>query len=427
MLLSFAVFLLLLLLGMPVVFAIGIGGLVFFLTQPGLQLTMPVQLALAETQNFSLLAIPTFILASNLMNELGVTRRLLRFAHVVTGFMRGGLAQVSVLMGFLMGGVSGSAIADATMQARLLGPEMVRRGYSRGFIAALQGFSGLLAVAVPPSIGLILYGSIGQVSIGQLFAGGIGVGVLLAAVYMLTVALLARSRGYLPETAPPTAKEVGAALREGFFAVLFPFLLLAALRFGVFVPSEVGAAAVVYALLVGFIYRELSLERVNRALAHSVRDVGMVALLIAMAAVLGYGMKWEMFPQQVSAFLLEAVQNPQVALLLILSALLVLGTVLDSTVMIILLTPILVPAAKALGIDLVYFGVLMVMTCAVGLLTPPVGLSMYSVCSVMGCGIGEYVREGWPLLAATLLVLLLVYLFPGVVLFLPRLLFGGGV
>ena len=145
MILSFLVFLLLLLLGMPVVFAIGIGGLVFFLTQPGLQLTMPVQLALAETQNFSLLAIPTFILASNLMNELGVTRRLLQFAYVLTGFMRGGLAQVSVLMGFLMGGVSGSAIADATMQARLLGPEMVRKGYSRGFIAALQGFTGLLA------------------------------------------------------------------------------------------------------------------------------------------------------------------------------------------------------------------------------------------------------------------------------------------
>ncbi|AEV15163.1 MAG: TRAP transporter large permease subunit [Thermus sp.] len=424
MLLSFAVFLLLLLLGMPVVFAIGIGGLVFFLTQPGLQLTMPVQLALAETQNFSLLAIPTFILASNLMNELGVTRRLLQFAYVLTGFLRGGLAQVSVLMGFLMGGVSGSAIADATMQARLLGPEMVRKGYPRGFIAALQGFSGLLAVAIPPSIGLILYGSIGQVSIGQLFAGGIGVGVLMALSYMLTVAFLARRQGYAPEaSAPPKAREVWQALRQSFWAVLFPFLLLASLRFGVFVPSEVGAAAVVYALFVGLVYRELSLERLGRALSHSVRDVGMVALLISMAAVLGYGMKWEMVPQQVSGFLLEAIQNPQVALLLILITLLLLGTVLDSTVMIILLTPILVPAAKALGIDLVYFGVLMVLTCAVGLLTPPVGLSMYSVCSVMGCGIGEYVREGWPLFLATLWVLLLAYLFPGVVLFLPRLLF----
>ncbi|GLV47134.1 C4-dicarboxylate ABC transporter [Thermus sp. LT1-2-5] len=424
MLLSFLVFLGLVLLGMPVVFAIGIGGLVFFLTQPELQLIMPVQLALAETQNFSLLAIPTFILASNLMNELGVTRRLLQFAHTLTGFLRGGLAQVSVLLGFLMGGVSGSAIADATMQTRLLGPEMARKGYPRGFIAALQGFSGLLAVAIPPSIGLILYGSIGQVSIGQLFAGGIGVGILMALAYMLTVALLARRRGYLPENpSPPTARELFQALRESFFAVLFPFLLLATLRFGVFVPSEVGAAAVVYALLVGFIYRELSWQRVRRALEHSVRDVGMVALLISMAAVLGYGMKWEMFPQKVSGFLLEAVQNPQVALLLILLALLLLGTILDSTVMIILLTPILVPAAKALGIDLVYFGVLMVLTCAVGLLTPPVGLSMYSVCSVMGCGLGEYVREGWPFLVATLLVLLLAFFFPGVVLFLPRLLF----
>ncbi|AFV77386.1 TRAP transporter large permease [Thermus oshimai] len=424
MVLSFLVFLALLLLGMPVVFAIGIGGLLFFLSQPGLQLTMPVQLALSETQNFSLLAIPTFILASNLMNELGITRRLLAFAHTLTGFLQGGLAQVSVLLGFLMGGVSGSAIADATMQARLLGPEMVRKGYPAGFVAALQGFSGLLAVAIPPSIGLILYGSIGQVSIGQLFAGGIGVGVLLAAAYMATVALLSRRRGYAPERPrPPGALELWRAFRESFLAVLFPFLLLLSLRFGVFVPSEVGAAAVVYALLVGLVYRELSWERLVRALAHSVRDVGMVALLIAMAAVLGYGMKWEMVPQKVSAFFLEAIQNPQVGLALILLALLLLGTILDSTVMIILLTPILVPAARALGLDLVHFGVLMVLTCAVGLLTPPVGLSMYSVCSVMGCGIGAYVREGWPFLLATLLVLVLAFLFPGIVLFLPRLLF----
>jgi len=426
MILSFLAFLVLLALGMPVVFAIGIGGFLFFLSQPGLQLTMPAQLALSETQNFSLLAIPTFILASNLMNELGVTRRLLVFAHTLTGFLQGGLAQVSVLLSLLMGGVSGSAIADATMQARLLGPEMVRKGYPPGFVAALQGFSALLAVAIPPSIGLILYGSIGQVSIGQLFAGGIGVGVLLAAAYMVTVAILARRRGYAAERPrPPGAGELWQAFRTSFFAVVFPFLLLISLRFGVFVPSEVGAAAVVYALLVGLLYRELTWERVQRALAHSVRDVGTVALLISMAAVLGYGMKWEMIPQKVSVFFLETIQDPQIGLALILVALLLLGTLLDSTALIILLTPILVPAAKALGLDLVYFGVLMVLTCAVGLLTPPVGLSMYSVCSIMGCGLGAYVREGWPFFLATLLVLFLAWLFPGVVLFLPRLLFRG--
>jgi tripartite ATP-independent transporter DctM subunit len=424
MILSFLAFLVLLALGMPVVFAIGIGGFLFFLSQPGLQLTMPAQLALSETQNFSLLAIPTFILASNLMNELGVTRRLLAFAHTLTGFLQGGLAQVSVLLSLLMGGVSGSAIADATMQARLLGPEMVRKGYPAGFVAALQGFSALLAVAIPPSIGLILYGSIGQVSIGQLFAGGIGVGVLLAAAYMVTVAILARRRGYAAERPrPPGAGELWQAFRTSFLAIMFPFLLLISLRFGVFVPSEVGAAAVVYALLVGLLYRELTWERVQRALAHSVRDVGTVALLISMAAVLGYGMKWEMIPQKVSAFFLEVIQDPQIGLALILVALFLLGTLLDSTALIILLTPILVPAAKALGLDLVYFGVLMVLTCAVGLLTPPVGLSMYSVCSILGCGLGAYVREGWPFLLATLLILFLAWLFPGIVLFLPRLLF----
>jgi len=424
MTLSFLAFLVLLALGMPVVFAIGIGGFLFFLSQPGLQLTMPAQLALSETQNFSLLAIPTFILASNLMNELGVTRRLLAFAHTLTGFLQGGLAQVSVLLSLLMGGVSGSAIADATMQARLLGPEMVRKGYPAGFVAALQGFSALLAVAIPPSIGLILYGSIGQVSIGQLFAGGIGVGVLLAAAYMVTVAILARRRGYAAERPrPPGAGELWQAFRTSFLAIMFPFLLLISLRFGVFVPSEVGAAAVVYALLVGLLYRELTWERVQRALAHSVRDVGTVALLISMAAVLGYGMKWEMIPQKVSAFFLEVIQDPQIGLALILVALFLLGTLLDSTALIILLTPILVPAAKALGLDLVYFGVLMVLTCAVGLLTPPVGLSMYSVCSILGCGLGAYVREGWPFLLATLLILFLAWLFPGIVLFLPRLLF----
>jgi tripartite ATP-independent transporter DctM subunit len=424
MILSFLAFLVLLALGMPVVFAIGIGGFLFFLSQPGPQLTMPAQLALSETQDFSLLAIPTFILASNLMNELGVTRRLLAFAHTLTGFLQGGLAQVSVLLGLLMGGVSGSAIADATMQARLLGPEMVRKGYPAGFVAALQGFSALLAVAIPPSIGLILYGSIGQVSIGQLFAGGIGVGVLLAAAYMVTVAILARRRGYAAERPrPPGAGELWQAFRTSFLAIMFPFLLLVSLRFGVFVPSEVGAAAVVYALLVGLLYRELTWERVQRALAHSVRDVGTVALLISMAAVLGYGMKWEMVPQKVSAFFLEVIQDPQIGLALILVALFLLGTLLDSTAMIILLTPILVPAAKALGLDLVYFGVLMVLTCAVGLLTPPVGLSMYSVCSILGCGLGAYVREGWPFLLATLLILFLAWLFPGIVLFLPRLLF----
>lgn len=424
MILILAAFLFLLLLGMPVVFAIGISGFLFFLLQPGLQPIMPVQLMLSETQNFALLAIPTFILAGNLMNELGVTQRLLAFARALTGHARGGLAQVGVLLSLFMGGASGSAIADATMQAKIMGPEMVRKGYKAGFVAALQGFTGLIVVAIPPSIGLILYGSIGQVSIGQLFVGGIAVGLLLALAYMGVVMVLARVRGYLPEFPRRLPlSEVGSALWGSLWAVLLPILLVMALRFGVFIPSEVGAAAGVYAILVGVIYRELTWERLVRAFRNAVADIGVVAFLISASALISFGMRWEMIPQALVQVLVGLADNPMVALGIIILALLLLGMVIDSTVMIILLTPILVPVARALGLDLVHFGVIMVMVSAIGLLTPPVGLSMYSVCSIMRCSMEEYLREGWPFLVATLLVISLAFFFPIIITFLPQLLF----
>lgn len=426
MITSLLIFLGLLLLGMPVVFAIGIAGFVFFLLTPGLQPVMPVQLALSETQNFALLAIPTFILAGNLMNEAGVTRRLVQFATLLTGHLAGGLGQVSVLASTLMGGVSGSAIADASMQARVLGPEMQKRGYTPGFIAALQGFTGLLAVMIPPSIALILYGSIGQVSIGRLFAGGIGVGLLLALIFMLVVAFLAKKRQYPRERASraPT-REITSAFLASFWALVFPLILLITLRGGVFVPSEVGAAACVYALLLGsIIYRELGKAGLVRALKQSVADIGMISFLIACSALIGYAMKWEMWPQKLGQFLVGLQLDTTLVVLVILLALLVMGAVLDSTVMIILLTPILVPAMKALGVDLVHFGVLMALTCAVGLLTPPVGLSMYAVCSIMRCSVAEYLREGWPLLLAVLATILAALFFSPLVTTLPNLLFN---
>lgn len=419
-------FTVLLVMGMPVAFAIGISGFLFFLQQPSLPLTMPVQLALSETQNFALLAIPTFILAGNLMNEGGVTRRLLRFASVLTGHMRAGVAQASVVLSTLMGGVCGSAIADAAMEARLLGPEMVRRGYSRGFCAALEGFSGLITIAIPPSIGLVLYGSIGEVSIGRLFAGGLVPGVLMALLYMVAIVLYARKRGLKPERpARAPMREVGSAFLGSAWAVLFPILLIFTLRLGLFVPSEVGAGAALYAVLVGFLaHRELNWNGVRRAVRSSVLDTGMIMLLIAMSAFISYGLKWEMVPQALSRSLLEISTNPLTTVAIVAVFLLALGCVMDSTVLILLLTPILVPVMRQLGVDLVYFGVLMVITCAIGLLTPPVGLAMYSVCSIMECSLQEYLRESWPFAVAVLILVVLLVVFPGLVTYVPNLLFG---
>ncbi|MCR4427365.1 MAG: TRAP transporter large permease subunit [Firmicutes bacterium] len=420
------VFAALLVLGMPVSFAIGISGFIFFVQQPSLPLTMPVQRVLSETQNFALLAIPMFIFAGNLMNETGITKRLVKFATAMTGHMYGGLAQVSVVLSTLMGGVCGSAIADASMEARILGPTMTKRGYSRAYSAAVHGFTALIAIAIPPSIGLVLYGTIGEVSIGRLLAGGIGPGLLMSALLMITVAITSRRRRYLPEREKMTPlSEILPTFANSIWAILFPLLLLVTLRFGLLVPSEAGAAAAVYAMVVGLlVYREMTWEGFKRAISFTIMDIGMVMFLIALSSLISYAMTWEMVPQALSQLLLGISSSPKVIVGIILLFLLLLGMFVDSTVIILLLTAILVPAVKRLGVDLVYFGVLMVITCALGLLTPPVGLAMYSVCSIMECSVGSFVREGWPFFLTIILVLLAIYLFPSIVTFIPNAIFG---
>ncbi len=426
MLLVFILFVVFLLLGMPVAFAIGISGFVFFIQQPTLPFTMPVQLILSQTQNFTLLAIPTFIFAGNLMNNTGITKRLIKFSSVLVGHKPGSLAQTSVVLSTMMGGVSGSAIADAAMESRILGPEMTKQGYARGYSAGVHGFSALITISIPPSIGMVLYGSIGEVSIGRLFAGGIVPGLLMMLFLMITVSITSKKRGYLPinkEKAP--TKEIFATFFRSIWAIFFPIILLVSLRSGILLPSEAGALAAVYACMVGIaIYHELTWERFKDAIFNTVLDVGMIMYLIALSGLMSYGLTWEMIPQVLSQFLLGLSENPIIITTIVLLFLLLLGTVMDSTVIILLLTSILVPIMKAVGVDLVFFGVIMVITCAIGLLTPPVGVAMYSVCSVMNCTIEEFAKESWPFFLAVILVVVLCVLFPGLVTFLPNLIFG---
>lgn len=426
MLLVFILFIVFLLLGMPVAFSIGISGFVFFIQQPTLPFTMPVQLILSQTQNFTLLAIPTFIFAGNLMNNTGITKRLVNFATVLVGHKPGALAHTSVVLSTLMGGVSGSAIADAAMESRILGPDMTKQGYSRGYSAGVHGFTSLITISIPPSIGMVLYGSIGEVSIGRLFAGGIVPGLLMALFLMITVSITAKKRGYLPinkEKAP--TKEMLTTFFKSIWAILFPFILLVSLRSGILLPSEAGALAAIYACMVGVVvYRELDWEKFKEAVHNTILDVGMIMYLIALSGLISYGLTWEMIPQTLSKFILKLSGNPLLINSIILLFLLLLGAVMDSTVMILLLTSILIPIMKAVGVDLVFFGVIMVITCAVGLLTPPVGVAMYSVCSIMECSIEEFVKDSWPFFIAVVSVIILCVIFPDLVTFIPNLIFG---
>ena len=426
MLLVFLLFVVFLLLGMPVAFAIGISGFVFFIQQPTLPFTMPVQLIISQTQNFPLLAIPMFIFAGNLMNNTGITKRLVKLSSALVGHKPGGLAHTSVVLSTLMGGVSGSAIADASMESRILGPDMTKLGYARGYSAGINGFSALITISIPPSIGLVLFGSIGEVSIGRLFAGGIAPGLLMMLFLMVTVSITAKKRGYLPQNIEKVpVKEVIATTLNSIWAIFFPIILLVSLRSGLLLPSEAGALASVYAFAVGLIiYRELTWKKFKTAVFDTILDVGMIMFLIALSGLISYGITWEMIPQLLSQYLLGLSENPLIITLVILLFLLIMGTFMDSTVIILLLTSILVPVMKKLGVDLVYFGVIMVITCAIGLLTPPVGLAMYSICSIMDCSIGEYMKESWPFLIAVVLVIFLCMLFPSIVTFIPDLIFG---
>lgn len=425
MLLVFILFLIFLATGMPVAYAIGVAGVAFFLQHPELPFTMVVQLPISQTQNFAMLAVPLFIFAANLMNESGITRRFIKLASVLTGHMRGGLAQVSVVLSALMGGVSGSATADAAMDSRILAPDMLKR-YSPGFTANVIGFSGLITATIPPGVGIIIYGTVGEVSIGQLFAAGLVVGVLMMVVQMSLVATVSRISGYQKEREKRASLgEVLSSLKETIWALMFPVLLLVGIRFGLFTPSEVGAFACVYAILVGvFVYRELTWAKFLETLVNSIKDMGAVMFIIALSGIFGYGIPFDHVPEAVTGIITTISTNQHIVMLLIILLLVIVGMLMEGSVAILLFTPILLPLAKDLGVDPVHFGMIFCTTITMGLLTPPVGISMYTVCTIIGCSTRDWVRGMWPWLLVTLVMLAVLVYLPGLVLFLPRLLFG---
>jgi tripartite ATP-independent transporter DctM subunit len=419
-------FAVLLLMGMPVAFAVGISGCLFFLQHPELPATIPIQVTVTETQNFALLAVPLFILAGNVMNHSGITRHLLELATVLTGRLRGGLAQVSIALSTLMSGVTGSAIADAAMNSRLLGGEMLKRGFSRGYAAGVLSYGSLMAPIIPPGIGFILYGTVGQVSIGRLFAAGVIPGLMLWWAMAIAISITARQRGYQPErTHRPTLRELGRTSRAALWAILFPVILLLGLRLGVFTPSEIGAFAVIYAVAVGFFaYRMLTSASFIQAVEESLVDVGAVMFLLALSGIFGYGIVFERIPEVIAEWMLSLTDSPDLVMVLIVLFILIAGTFMEGSVLIIMLTPIFLPIIDKYEIDSVHFGLIFIIAATIGNYTPPVGGAMFVACQVLRCPIGEYTKESLPFLFAVSAVTILLIFTPEIVLLVPDWLFG---
>ncbi len=422
----FCLFLVLLVLGMPVAFAIGISGFSFFWVTEGIPLTITVQKALSTTQSFTMLAIPLFIFAGNLMNNTGITTRIMKLSHVLTGHMHGNIAQVSVVMSTLMGGVSGSAVADAAMESRILGPEMIRRGYTRGWSAAINGLSSLIVATIPPSMGLIIYGSIGEVSIGRLFAAGFVPGILMMIALMIAVSVSARRRGYVPDK--PKMSSPGEIIRasiDSIWALLFPVLLIIFIRYGIMTPSESGAFASFYAMFVGgLIYRELTWEAFRKTLFDSVRDISAITLILAFSGIFGYGVVYDRLPQGIAQVLMGVTTNPHLMLLIIVLLLIIFGMFMETTVIALLMTPILLPVVRSVGVDPVHFGMVMMTVVTMGVMTPPVGVALYTTSTILECTPEETAKESALFFVAILSVVALLVLFPQISLIVPNLIFG---
>ena len=421
------IFLVFLLLGMPVAFAIGVSGFSFFIIRD-LPMSILVQKSISTTQSFTMLAIPLFILAGNLMNATGITKRLMKLASVLCGHMYGSVGQVSCVLSTLMGGVSGSAVADAAMETRILGPEMNRLGYAKGWAAAINGLSGLIVATIPPSMGLIIYGTVGEVSIGRLFMAGWVPGLMMMVLLMIACSLSARHFGYKPERQKMASlSEIGRALVESIWALIFPIMLIVLIRFGIMSPSESGAFACAYALFVGIVvYRELSWELLIQTLKDSVKDVTVITIILAFSGVFGYGVVFDDLTTTLATALVSITTNKTLLLFLVILFLLFCGMFMETTVIALILTPILLPVMKSVGVDPVVFGMIMMTCVTFGVMTPPVGTALYTVSDIMGCDIGETVKYGWPFYVAVLLVVAFMVFFPDAVLALPNLVYGVG-
>ena len=407
--------------GMPVAFAMIVSAGAAFLSLGNVPLMVLPQRIVTGADSFPLMAIPLFLLAGNLMVGGGLTDKLSKFAMAMVGHFRGGLAQVNVVNSMVMGGMTGSAIADAVSDCKILVPVMVRSGYSARFAAALSGATAVIAPIIPPSIPFIIYGSITGVSIGQLFLGGAIPGILMGLYLMVAVSVIARRRGF-PRGERPTLRGIAEALRISGPPLMLPIIILGGILAGVFTPTEAGAVAVLYALLLSIVfYRSLTWNDIPKILLDTGVQSGVIMLVIAAAAPLSWLLAREQVGQMVVQLLANIGDNKILFLLLLNVVLLVLGMFLDATAILIIVVPVLVPVFSALGLNPVHMGVMVVMNLMIGLVTPPFGLVMFVVCDILKVTIADFSRELWPFMIALLAVLFTVTYVPELVLFLPTL------
>ena len=414
-------------LNLPLWTAIVGGSLTYFLFfQPMLPMQIAVQRIIATAETSSYLAIPFFITAGAIMNYAGISRRLLDLADAVVGHLSGGLGQVNALLSVLMGGISGSAAADAALECKMLVPEMTKRGYDEEFSAAVTIASSLITPIIPPGMGLIVFAFATEISVGRMFAAGYVPGLLCMVFMMIYVHYVSKKRGYKgsrERMARP--REIGVLFMKAFWALLIPLGILLGMRGGLMTATEAGAITAVYSLFIGvFVYREIKWKHIWPIIKESVLGTATIMALMVCCAPLSYFLTYERVPQALATSILGMNFGANGFLMIVNVLLLIIGMFMSGGPVQIILGPLLMPIALQLGIDPIHFGILFVFTLGIGNMTPPFGGILYQVSGLMGLSFSRVAKACLPFIGIMCLVMLIMTFFPDLILFIPNLLCG---
>lgn len=404
----------------PVAFSlIGSSLFYFIFINNSMPTQMVVQQYVTAVESFPYLAVPFFVMMGSVMNYSGISTAMMDMANVLVGHTKGGLAQVNVLLSAFMGGISGSANADAAMQSKILVPEMVKKGFSLPFSGAITAASSAVSPVIPPGTNLILYALIANVAVGDMFLAAYMPGILMTVALMIAVYIISAKRNYTPQrTKMARPSEIFRQFIKSIWALVIPFGIIMGMRIGMFTPTEAGAVAVFFSVIVGFfVYKELKLEHIPVILMDTVKGTGGVMAIIASAKVFGYYLTLERIPQMITEFLMNMTDSPIILLLVINALLLFIGMFLEGGAALVILAPLLVPAVVSFGIDPLHFGIIFIVNIMIGGLTPPFGSMMFTVCTITGLKLEDFLKEIWPFIFALIAVLLLVTYSEGVALF----------
>lgn len=415
-------FLVLLVIGIPIAFALGLAAYVYVIFNTSLPPLIVFQRMFASIDSFPFMAIPFFMLAGNLMFAGGLADKIIDLSKVLVGHMRGGLANVSIVASMFFGGVSGSSVADASALGTVLVPAMKRQGYSSPFSAAINATSSTVGIIIPPSIPMILTGVATGLSIRELFFGGLLPGILVGIIMLITTTVIS-TRHNLPRTPRASIKQMLLVTLRATPALIMVFIILGGILLGIFTPTEASVVAALYGLLTGFLYRGLTWEKLHKAFIDSAISSAVVMMVIATAGVLTWLLAFSRIPQALAVYLSGVIDSPVLLMVILATAFLIAGTVLDVSPAVLLFGPILLPVVQAIGVDPIFFGVIMVFALSIGLFTPPVGTTLIISAYISGDSVLSVARNCLPYLISMIVLLYLLIFCSDLVLWIPTALF----